>query len=141
LAVHYPPNRRSRRRRRALAEEDCDDNDAAVNPRRRELCDGLDNNCDGIVDEGVDQHLLRRRRRRRLRRRLARSIIACEAPEGAVAFGEDCDDADAAFNPGASETDCDDPNDYNCDGSVRATPTATATASRPAKSVTTATPR
>ena len=34
-------------------EEDCDDSDATVNPSAEELCDGLDNNCDGQIDEGV----------------------------------------------------------------------------------------
>jgi hypothetical protein len=36
-----------------------------------------------------------------------------------VANGDDCDDADATRHPRAPETDCDDPTDYNCDGSVR----------------------
>ncbi len=31
---------------------DCDDANAAVNPAAVELCDGVDNNCDGVVDEG-----------------------------------------------------------------------------------------
>ncbi|WNZ66142.1 putative metal-binding motif-containing protein [Myxococcus sp. MxC21-1] len=30
---------------------DCDDNDSATNPRATEVCDGLDNDCDGQVDE------------------------------------------------------------------------------------------
>ena len=34
-------------------EEDCNDNDAAVNPNGTEICDGTDNNCDGEIDEGV----------------------------------------------------------------------------------------
>jgi hypothetical protein len=99
------------------AEEDCDDNDASVFPGAAETCDGLDNNCDGSVDEGAlstfyvdgdgDGY-----------GDTAQPIEACEAPEGASALGDDCDDEDAAFNPGASETDCDDPNDYNCDGST-----------------------
>ncbi|MGA1840564.1 MAG: putative metal-binding motif-containing protein [bacterium] len=31
---------------------DCDDSDPAINPGIQEICDGLDNNCDGTVDEG-----------------------------------------------------------------------------------------
>ena len=32
---------------------DCDDTSAEINPWAAEICDGLDNNCDGVVDEGV----------------------------------------------------------------------------------------
>ncbi len=32
---------------------DCDDADPAINPGETEICDGVDNDCDGIVDEDV----------------------------------------------------------------------------------------
>ncbi|MDB4985803.1 MAG: Multiple EGF-like-domain protein 3 precursor, partial [Myxococcaceae bacterium] len=31
---------------------DCNDANAAINPGVLEICDGLDNNCDGTIDEG-----------------------------------------------------------------------------------------
>jgi hypothetical protein len=99
------------------ASEDCDDDDATVSPNAAEVCDGRDNNCDGATDEGTlstfyadgDDDGFGED---------ALPIEACEAPEGYAAQGGDCDDGDAAFYPGAAETDCGDPNDYNCDGST-----------------------
>lgn len=35
-------------------EVDCDDAHATVNPDAPELCDGLDNNCDGEIDDDPD---------------------------------------------------------------------------------------
>jgi len=92
--------------------DDCDDNDGATFPDAEELCDGLDNDCDGVADDGVlstfyadtdgDGHGGERY-----------TAEACAAPDGYVGVGDDCDDEDENVHPGAAElcdgvqNDCD----------------------------------
>ncbi len=99
---------------------DCEDGDAAVSPAGVESCNGLDDNCDGTVDEdsAVDGVLWYIDADGDGYGDDGMSLFACTAPSGTVAIGGDCDDADTAYNPGAVEADCTDPNDYNCDGSA-----------------------
>ena len=74
-----------------VQEEDCNDNDSAVSPAGEELCDGIDNNCDGQIDEGVTTSFY------------ADSdedgygnpnivVEACSPNDGLVSNGNDCDD-------------------------------------------------
>jgi hypothetical protein len=98
-----------------LDDTDCDDTDAEVHPDAPERCDGVDQDCDGEVDEDVvgvwyadadgdgfgDA---------------GAALDECDPPEGYVADGTDCDDAQAAAFPGNPEV-CDGL-DNNCDGTV-----------------------
>jgi hypothetical protein len=95
--------------------DDCDDLEAAVHPAEAESCDGLDNDCDTVVDEGV--HLtFYRDVDGDLFGVTSMSRTACSAPVGYTLNGGDCDDAAAPVHPGASEV-CDTV-DNDCDGSV-----------------------
>jgi len=92
--------------------DDCDDDAPAVYPGADEQCDGIDNDCDGRVDDGDDQVFYRD----------ADgdgygdpddTATGCAPPSGYVDIATDCDDADLAVHPAASEVcngiddDCD----------------------------------
>lgn len=97
---------------------DCDDTNAAVFPGANEICDGLDNDCNEVVDDeyakggkvyfldrdgdgyGVWEH----------------AVVQCSAPAGYVANSDDCADDDDAVFPGAPEF-CD-RIDQNCNGLI-----------------------
>jgi hypothetical protein len=85
---------------------DCDDGDISAAPDRDETCDGVDNDCDGEIDEDPidapvwyldadeDTH------------GGTSSTTACTAPDGYVDSSDDCDDSNSATYPGAPEV-CD----------------------------------
>ncbi len=98
--------------------EECDDADAAAHPGADETCDGDDEDCDGDIDEGDavdvstwyadtdgDGHGDR-----------SVSVLACTAPAGFEAAGDDCDDGDASVSPSGTEL-CNDVDD-DCNGAV-----------------------
>jgi hypothetical protein len=72
---------------------DCNDADATVNPGAEEVCNGVDDNCDGRIDEGFDNDA-----------------------DGVTTCAGDCDDTDPSTYPGAPEI-CDG-FDNDCDGIV-----------------------
>ena len=93
---------------------DCDDRSGEVNPEAEEICDGNDNDCDGMVDEGVqltfyrdidgdnfgDATMIR---------------LACDRPEGHVFVDGDCDDMNQHAQRSSDPERCDG-FDNDCDG-------------------------
>jgi hypothetical protein len=101
-----------------VVDQDCDDSNAAIHANAEEICDGIDNNCDGVIDtdatdrsswyadtdaDGYGDPLT--------------SSLTCKAPEGTVADNTDCAPDQAEIHPGAEEQ-VQDRLDNDCDGMV-----------------------
>ena len=94
-------------------DDDCDDFANAVNPAATEVCNTIDDNCNGSVDEGVlntyyadgdgDGY------------GAGAPIQACSQPVNTSTNDDDCEDLANAVNPGATEV-CNGGVDDDCDG-------------------------
>lgn len=98
---------------------DCNDENNAINPNAKEICDGIDNNCNGRIDEagadgasayypdndkdGFGDN--------------SQELITCMPPNDYISVGGDCDDSIANVNPAAPEF-CNNGLDDDCDGFV-----------------------
>ena len=84
----------------SVEEGDCDDSDSSIHPGAEEVEDGVDNDCDSVIDEDFSD-----------------PDLDGDGYTSAV----DCDDGDSSVHPGASEGDVDNNGtglDNDCDGRV-----------------------
>jgi len=95
---------------------DCDDNNAAINPSVQEICDGLDNNCNSQVDEGLPDITYYLDGDGDGYGNSTMSIVDCLQPTGYVINDTDCNDSNPNVNPRAPEL-CDGL-DNNCNSQV-----------------------
>ena len=102
---------------------DCDDDDDTVYPGRSESCNGVDDNCDGVIDESwpleayfydADGDGFG----------AGEATMACSAPADHVRSDTDCDDTDDLVNP-SIYADCEDGRDEDCDGEIDEGPDST----------------
>ena len=84
---------------------DCNDNDITAYPGAAEVCDGVDNDCDGQVDEGsaLDATYWYRDGDSDGYGSELASVKACDQPKGYVADKTDCNDAVTGIHPDADE--------------------------------------
>ena len=94
---------------------DCDDGEAEAFPGNSEVCDGLDNNCDGAQDEGLDT-LWYADADGDLYGAADDTTLACAKPSGHVSRPGDCDDEASGVYPGAAEAT--NLGDDDCDGDI-----------------------
>ena len=97
---------------------DCDDDEAAANPDGQEVCDGGDNDCDGLTDEpdAADASTWYADGDSDSYGDPLDTTVACDAPSGYVGNDLDCRPNDSAAHPAADEY-CDG-HDDDCDGDV-----------------------
>src|SRR5829696_3369936 len=82
---------------------DCNDARNFIYPGAPELCDNLDNNCNGVVDEGFTLTTFYKDADKDGYGSKTVMVQACIAPTGYVSVTGDCNDAKSAVNPGATE--------------------------------------
>lgn len=95
--------------------EDCNDANANVHPGATEACNGGDDDCDDMMDEGLPMGRYFQDADSDSYGDNAQYYEGCAMPNGYVALAGDCDETNVAVNPGLSEL-CATAFDDNCDG-------------------------
>lgn len=95
---------------------DCDDADPLTSPLAGELADGKDNNCNGLIDEGIQYYWWWLDADEDGFGQRSDPISAASQPTGYVGNNFDCDDGDPTVNPDATEIA--DGKDNDCDGQI-----------------------
>jgi hypothetical protein len=81
---------------------DCNDGNNSINPAATEVCNTVDDDCDGQTDEGVETTFYRDQDNDGFGN-ASITILACSAPAGYVGNDQDCNDSNSAVRPTATE--------------------------------------
>lgn len=100
---------------KTLGTNDCDDSNPSAHPGNIEICDGIDNNCNGQVDEGVKLTFYKDQDGDGFGSP-SQTTQACNQITGYVSNSLDCDDSNPAVNPNAIEVI--NGIDDNCNGQI-----------------------
>ena len=99
-----------------LNTNDCNDTNANINPNATEICNTFDDDCDGLVNEGISFITYYADNDADGFGNPNASLSACSPPVGYVTSNSDCNDSNALIKPGAIEL-CNLIDD-NCNGQV-----------------------
>lgn len=95
--------------------DECDCSDMSIRWGAPEVCDGVDDNCDGQIDEGLTATYSQDADGDGFGDP-AVTVVSCDPGAGWSTVSGDCDDTDAAVHPGATEVS--NGIDDDCDGMV-----------------------
>lgn len=94
---------------------DCNDSVSTIRPGATELCNGVDDNCNGQFDDGLPRSAFYRDADNDTFGSSLVTVQSCATPAGYVSNNTDCNDANAAIHPGVPDAICDGIDD-NCNG-------------------------
>ncbi|MBK6484565.1 MAG: T9SS type A sorting domain-containing protein [Chitinophagaceae bacterium] len=100
----------------AFDSTDCDDENAQIYPTSNEYCNGIDDNCNGNIDEGISLTFYADADNDDFGN-ANNPIDSCAQPSGYVTDSTDCDDTNTNIFPGADENSNNNIDD-DCDGEI-----------------------